>query len=78
MSEETLPLRPMIRELALGQTIDFPIKRMLSVKSSCTDLGAIYSLKFKTKLNPEQGVITVTRIKYSNISHESNSTNPVR
>ena len=51
MSEETLPLRPMIRELALGQTIDFPIKRMLSVKSSCTDLGAIYSRKFKTKLN---------------------------
>ena len=53
----------MIRELALGQTIDFPIKRMLSVKSSCTDLGAIYSRKFKTKLNREQGVITVIRIK---------------
>jgi hypothetical protein len=63
MKEETLPLRPQIRELALGQAIDFPIKRMLSVKSSCTDLSAIYSRKFKTKLNREQGVITVTRIK---------------
>ena len=63
MKEETLPLRPQIRELTLGQAIDFPIKRMLSVKSSCTDLGAIYSRKFKTKLNREQGGMRITRIK---------------
>ncbi|RGW39850.1 hypothetical protein DWV76_15130 [Segatella copri] len=63
MAEEKLPLRPLIRELALGQTIDFPIKRMLSVKSSCTDLGAIYSRKFKTKINREKEIITVTRTK---------------
>ncbi|WP_259305960.1 hypothetical protein [Segatella copri] len=49
--------------MALGQTIDFPIKRMLSVKSSCTDLGAIYSRKFKTKINREKEIITVTRTK---------------
>lgn len=63
MTEETLPLRPQLRELEIGQAIDFPIQRMLSVKSSCTDLGAIYCRKFRTKLNRKQGVITVTRIK---------------
>ena len=63
MTEQKIPLRPQIRALSLGQTIDFPILRMPTVKSTCTDLGIIYSRKFKTKLNREQGIITVTRIK---------------
>ena len=63
MAEETLPLRPQIRELELGQAINFPIRRMQTVKSTCTDLGTIYSRKFRTKLNREQETITVTRIK---------------
>lgn len=63
MAEETIPLRSQIRKLKPQQSIGFPIKRMLSVKNTCTELGAIYCRKFKTKLNREQGVITVTRIK---------------
>lgn len=61
--EEASSIRPQIRKLTIDQSIDFPIKRMFSIKNSCTALGVIYSRKFKTKLDREQGVITVTRIK---------------
>lgn len=63
MAEEISPIRPRIRKLALGQSVDFPIKRMFSIKNCCTTLGVIYSRKFKTTLDREQGVIIVTRIK---------------
>lgn len=57
------PLRSVIRDLPEGESIDFPIDRLQSVKTTCTDLGLIYERKFKTKTNRVKKTISVTRIK---------------
>lgn len=57
------PLRSVIRDLSEGESIDFPIGRLQSVKTTCTDLGLIYERKFKTKTNRVMKTISVTRIK---------------
>lgn len=57
------PLRSVIRDLSEGESIDFPIDRLQSVKTTCTDLGLIYERKFKTKTNRVTKTISVTRIK---------------
>lgn len=57
------PLRSVIRDLSIGESIDFPIDRLQSVKTTCTDLGLIYERKFKTKTNRVKKTISVTRIK---------------
>ena len=63
MSEEKVPLRPQIRELELGKSISFPIRRMRTIKTTCSELGVIYFRKFRTKINREKEIITVTRTK---------------
>lgn len=63
MSEEKVPLRPQIRELELGKSISFPIQRMRTIKTTCSELGVIYYRKFRTKINREKEIITVTRTK---------------
>ena len=57
------PLRSVIRDLSEGESIDFPIHRLQSVKTTCTDLGLIYERKFKTQTNRVKKTISVTRIK---------------
>lgn len=57
------PLRSVIRDLSEGESTDFPIDRLQSVKTTCTDLGLIYERKFKTKTNRVKKTISVTRIK---------------
>ena len=54
MSEEKVPLRPQIRELELGKSISFPIRRMRTIKTTCSELGVIYCRKFKTRINREK------------------------
>lgn len=61
--EEKISLRSQIRELEPGKSISFPIQRMQTIKTTCYELGTIYCRKFKTKLNRQQEIITVTRIK---------------
>lgn len=61
--ENKTPLRSVIRDLSMGESIDFPIDRLQSVKTTCTDLGLIYERKFKTKTNRVKKTISVTRIK---------------
>lgn len=51
MSEEKVPLRPQIRELELGKSISFPIQRMRTIKTTCSELGVIYCRKFRTKIH---------------------------
>lgn len=57
------PLRAVIRDLSKGESIDFPISRLQTVKTTCSDLGLIYERKFKTKTNRVKKTISVTRIK---------------
>lgn len=44
-------------------SIDFPIKRMNSVKNACSNYGVIYNRRYRTKIDKERQIILVTRTK---------------
>ena len=52
-----------IRALGKGEAADFPIEKMLSVKSICTSLSTAMGITLRTSLNREEKIITVIREK---------------
>lgn len=63
MAEEKAPIWPRLRDMEVGTDIDFPIRRMNSVKNACSSYGTIYNRQFRTKIDKERQIIRVTRIK---------------
>lgn len=63
MAEKKAPIWPRLRDMAVGEHIDFPIQRMNSVKNACSSYGIIYNRQFRTKIEKERQIILVTRIK---------------
>lgn len=63
MVNKKIKMMPTIRALAEGETADFPIEKMLSVKSICTSLSITMGTTLKTSVNREKKKITVTREK---------------
>lgn len=63
MKEEKLPILPRLREMKVGEKIDFPIKQLNSVKNSCSNIGLLYERKYKTTVCRKDQSVVVTRIK---------------
>lgn len=63
MAEEKAPIWPRLRDMQVTESIDFPIKRMNSVKNACSSYGTIYSRQYRTKIDKDKQIILVTRIK---------------
>ena len=63
MAAKKAPIWPRLRDMDVGTGIDFPIRRMNSVKNACSNYGIIYNRKFRTKIDKERQIILVTRIK---------------
>lgn len=63
MVNKKIKMMPTIRVLAEGETADFPIEKMLSVKSICTSLSTTMGTTLKTSINRDKKIITVTREK---------------
>lgn len=63
MKEESLPILPRLREMKVGEKIDFPIKQLNSVKNSCSNIGLLYERKYKTTVCRKDQSVVVTRIK---------------
>ena len=63
MVNKKIKMMPSIRVLAEGETADFPIEKMLSVKSICTSLSTTMGTTLKTSINRDKKIITVTREK---------------
>ena len=63
MAEERAPIWPRLRDMQVAESIDFPIKRMNSVKNACSSYGTIYSRQYRTKIDKDKQIILVTRIK---------------
>jgi hypothetical protein len=60
--EENLPkIRPMLRNLAVGESVAFPLAKMKSVRTQATELSIIENLKFKTRTDRNTKQITVWR-----------------
>lgn len=52
-----------LRELGLNEAVTFPVERMSSVKTICTNFGLQWGKQFSTKTNREARTITVTRVR---------------
>ncbi|MBT9923517.1 hypothetical protein [Bacteroides uniformis] len=63
MVNKKIKMMPTIRVLAEGETADFPIEKMLSVKSICTSLSTTMGITLKTSVNREEKIIKVIRLK---------------
>lgn len=63
MVKKKITISPIIKQLKKGETADFPIKNMLSVKTICTNLSTMMGTVLKTSVNREKKIIVVTRVK---------------
>ena len=63
MAEYLDKIRPVLIALQIGETVDFPIARLKSVRTQASELGAIFNRQFTTKTNRIAQIISVKRIK---------------
>lgn len=63
MAEYVDKIRPVLVALQIGETVDFPIARLKSVRTQASELGAIFNRQFTTKTNRIAQIISVKRIK---------------
>ena len=63
MSEYLDKIRPVLVALQIGETVDFPIARLKSVRTQASELGAIFNRQFTTRTNRIAQIISVKRIK---------------
>lgn len=52
-----------LAELEVGEKIDFPISRCMSIRGMASNYGLQWDRYFKTSINRELKTITVTRTK---------------
>lgn len=63
MINKKIKMMPSIRVLDKGESVSFPIEKMLSVKAICTSLSTTMGTVLKTAVNRVDKVIVVTRVK---------------
>lgn len=55
-------IRPALLALEVDESVAFDIRRLKSVRTQASELGAMYLIKFKTKTDVDKRIITVTRV----------------
>lgn len=54
--------RPAIRAMEVGDVLTFPIEKLPTVKTTCSDLGFILNRRYTTSTDRDSRTIEVTRI----------------
>lgn len=49
-------------DMAVGDTVKFPITRLKSVRTQASELGMMYERQFTTKTNRTERTVEVTRV----------------
>ena len=62
MSDTAQKIRPTLYEMAVGDSIKFPISRLKSVRTQASELGMMYERQYTTKTDRADKTIEVTRI----------------
>lgn len=62
MNERQVKIRPVIIGMKAGETKEFCITRLKSVRTQVSELSAIFNRKYKTHADREARLIYVTRI----------------
>lgn len=56
------PLRTTLREMEIGEKISFPIEKIRTIKSYCTELKLCTKQQFTTSQSQKDHTVTVCRI----------------
>ena len=62
MNDTPQKTRPTLYEMAVGDSIKFPISRLKSVRTQASELGMMYERQYTTKTDRADKTIEVTRI----------------
>lgn len=62
MNDTNQKIRPTLYEMAVGDSIKFPISRLKSVRTQASELGMMYERQYTTKTDRADKTIEVTRI----------------
>ncbi len=63
MNDVTQKIRPTLYEMAVGDSVKFPISRLKSVRTQASELGMMYERQYTTKTDRSDKTIEVTRIQ---------------
>lgn len=63
MNDVTQKIRPTLYEMAVGDSVKFPISRLKSVRTQASELGMMYERQYTTKTDRSDKSIEVTRIQ---------------
>ena len=55
-------IRPIIKDLKVGESYIFHISKLKSVRTQASELGAIHNRQYKTKTDRTEQTISVTRV----------------
>ncbi len=56
------PITPTLKKMDIQDKEIFPIEKMKSIRSICTDLKIVFGKKFRTKQINDKRLIEVTRV----------------
>lgn len=62
MNEIITKIRPALVAMEVGESLEFPVEKMKSVRTQASELGIILNRQFKTRTNRETHTIMITRI----------------
>lgn len=62
MTDNFVKIRPAIMAMAVGETIEFPIAKLKSVRTQASEIGAITERRYTTRTNRETRTISITRV----------------
>ena len=62
MEDIVQKIRPTLMNMAVGDTVRFPITRLKSVRTQASELGMMYERQFTTKTNRIERTVEVTRV----------------
>ena len=62
MTDNFVKIRPAIMAMAVGETIEFPIAKLKSVRTQASEIGAITERRYTTRTNREARTISITRV----------------
>lgn len=54
---------PVLREMAIGESVMYPLERRSYLSSACVRFGLEWEKKFETKTDSKNRTVTVTRVE---------------
>lgn len=61
-TNETMAAMTQVRHMAVGDVLEFPLKRLLSVRSNVGSYSVALGRQYSTRSDRERGVVVVRRL----------------